>query len=91
MQLFAHMPAARHRVKKLVRCVLGLAGHEADPVLAGNGVDRGEKVGKVIGRIKVFAVAVDILPEQRDLLIALGNQLTALGDDLLRLLSRPRT
>ena len=84
VQVFRHVGAARHRVEELGRGVLGLAGHEAQPVVAGDGVDGGEQVGKIIVDVQIVAVAVHVLTQQRDLAVARLDQLAALGDDLLR-------
>ena len=85
VQLMRHMAARRHRVEELGRRVLGLAGHEAHPVVAVDPVDLCEKVGKIIARAEILAVAVDVLTEQRDLFIARRDQLADLAHDLLRL------
>ncbi len=80
-----HMAARRHRVEELGRRVLGLAGHEAHPVVAVDPVDLREEIGKIIACAEILAVAVDVLAEQRDLLITCRDQLAHLAHDLLRL------
>ena len=85
MELLCNVLAARHRVEELVGRVLRLARHKAQPVVAGNGVDGGEQVCKVVIGAQVLAVAVHVLAEQRNFLIALGDEAAALLDDLLRL------
>ena len=84
MQLLGHMLTPGHGVEQLEAGVLGLGGHEADEIVAGNFVQCGQQVGKVVAGAKVFAVGVDVLAQQGDLLISLGSQLAHLADDLLR-------
>ena len=85
VELLCNVLAARHRVEKFVGRVLRLARHKAQPVVAGNGVDGGEQVCKVVIGAQVLAVAVHVLAEEGDLLVALGDETAALLDDLLRL------
>ena len=85
MELLCNVLAACHRVEELVGRVLRLARHKAEPIVAGNGVDGGEQVCKVVIGAQVLAVAVHVLAEEGDLLVALGDQAAAFLDDLLRL------
>ena len=85
VELLCNVLAARHRVEELVGRVLRLARHKPEPVVARDGVDGGEQVCKVVIGVKIFAVAVHVLAEEGDLLVALGDEAAALLDDLLRL------
>ena len=58
-----------------------MAGHEADLVIAGDPAQQVEQVGKVDGVFQPFAVAVDVLPQQGDLLVTGLHQAAELGQD----------
>ena len=65
-------------VDQLMAGILGVAGHKADLVIAGYRTEQIEQVGKIDLFVQPLAVAVDVLPQQGDLLIALRHQLLKL-------------
>ena len=71
VELRGHLLASRHRLKELLRGVLGVAGHEADQEVAGDGVDHLQEVCKVNVQSQILAVGVDVLPQEGDVLAAL--------------------
>ena len=78
------MGTCRHGVKQLFRRVLGMAGHEADAVLAGNLINIGQQVRKIIVNIQVIAVGVDVLAQQSDVLVPGLHQFPDLLQHTLR-------
>ena len=78
------MAAGGHHVEQLVAGVLGLGGHEADEVVALDLVQVGQQISKIIAGAQILAIGVDVLPQQGDLLEAVGHQLPHLVDDPLR-------
>ena len=72
-------------VDEFMAGVLGVAGHKADLVVAGHGAQQVEQVGKINGLRKPFAVAVDVLPQQRDFFVAFGHQIAELRQNGVRL------
>ena len=75
--------ALGHGLKQLFGGVLGVARHESYEKFAGDLVYHGDKVRKIDIAVEILAVGVDILAEQRNVLVALGNQLPCLGDNIL--------
>ena len=71
----------RHNVDQLVACVLGVAGHKAQDKIALDLVKLGKQIGKIV--VLALGVGVDVLPKQRNILVALCHQLANLGNDLL--------
>ena len=67
-----------------VRRVARVARHKADQKIAGDGVDHADEVGKIHVLFEVLAVGIDVLPQQRDVLIPGGDKLARLGYDVLR-------
>ena len=84
VQLPGHMAAGSHHVEQLVAGVLRLGGHKADKVVALDLIQRRQQVGKVVADAQILAVGVDVLPQQGDLLEALGHKAAHLIDDPLR-------
>jgi len=80
-----HFFAPGHGLKELLGGVLGVGGHKPDEEVPGNGIHLLQQVGKVHGFIQVFAVGVHILPQQGDVLVALGHQFPHLVQNVLRL------
>ena len=76
--------ALGHGAKELFRRVLRVAAHEADDKVARDGVEPPDEVGKVHVLVEVAAVGVDILPQERDVLIARRDELARLALDLVR-------
>ena len=60
-------------VDQLMAGILGVAGHKADLVIAGYRAELIEQVGKIDLFVQPLAVAVDVLPQQGDFLIALRH------------------
>ena len=75
MELLGDMGAAGHGVKEFPGCVLGVAGHEANPVVSGNPVDVGEQVRKVVPAAQVVSVGVHVLAQQGDVPVPGFHQL----------------
>ena len=74
----------RHRAEELLRRVARVARHKADPEITRDVVDHPDEVGKIDAAIEILAVGVDVLPQQRDVLIPGGDKLARLGYDVLR-------
>ena len=62
--------------------VLGVAGHKADVVIAGHGAQQVEQVGEIDLLLQPLTVAVHVLPQQGDLLIARFHKVAELGKDI---------
>ena len=76
--------ALGHGPEELFGGVFRMAGHEADQEIPGDVVDHADQIGKVHVQTEVLSVGVDVLAEKRDVLIAGGDQLLCLPDDILR-------
>ena len=85
MKLMGAVRALRHCFEQLLRRVLGVAGHEADEIIAGYFIYLAYKVGKIRVRAEVAPVGVDVLPQERDVLIPRLYKRPRLGDNILRL------
>ena len=79
------MLAVGDGVDQLAGTVLGVRGHEAQPVVAGDLVDLADQLSEGRPRLEPLTVAVDVLSEQGDILIALFDHLLRLRDDDLGL------
>ena len=84
---------ADHGVKQPLPRVLGVAGHEADEEVPGDGVHLLQQPGKVHPPVQVLAVGVHVLAQEGDVLVPRRGQLPDLGQDVLRLAAAlpPRT
>ena len=78
VDMLAQMLLRGNRVDELAAGVLRMARHEADLVVAGDFAQQVQKVGKVDGMFQPLAVAVDVLAQEGDLLIALLDKLPEL-------------
>ena len=70
------------RVDQLVRRILRVARHKADAVVALHFIEHGEEVGEIQTFVQPFSVGIDVLAEQRDVLIALIDQTFELSKDI---------
>ena len=77
------MGAFGHHVKEPVGGVLGMAGHEADQVLAGDLVDVLQQIRKVVIQPQVVAVGVDVLAQEGNVLVPGLHQLPDLLQNAL--------
>ena len=86
MQVLAQVGLGRDGVDQLAAGVLGVAGHEADVVIPRHGAQQVEQVGEVhlLPLVQPLAVAVDVLAQQGDLLVAGLHQALELGQDVRR-------
>ena len=84
MDVVGALFALRHRAEELLRRVARVARHKADQKIAGDGVDHADEIGKIHVLFEVLAVGIDVLPQQRDVLIPGGDKLARLGYDVLR-------
>ena len=84
MELLGDLRVSGDGVKELFARVLRVARHEAQPELAGKLGDTRHEVGKIDAEAEILAVGVDVLAEQRDVLIARGDEALDLLQDLLR-------
>ena len=93
MELLADLRIGRDGVKQLMTGVLGMGRHEAQAKIARQARDLRHEVGEIHAEAEVLAVGIDVLAEQRDLLIALRDQRAALCrmSSGWRERSRPRT
>ena len=78
VDMLAQMLLRGNRIDELAAGVLRVARHEADLVVAGDFAQQVQKVGKVDGMFQPLAVAVDVLAQEGDLLIALLDKLPEL-------------
>ena len=69
-------------INELMAGVLGVAGHKADVVIAGHGAQQVEQVGEIDLLLQPLTVAVHVLPQQGDLLIARFHKVAELGKDI---------
>ena len=69
-------------VDQLVAGILGVAGHKADVVIAGHSAQQIEQVGEIDLFLQPLAVAVHVLPQQGDLLIARLHKAAELRKDI---------
>ena len=76
--MLAQMLLRGNRVDELAAGVLRVARHEADLVVAGDLAQQVQKVSKVDGMFQPLAVAVDVLAQEGDFLIALLDKLPEL-------------
>ena len=85
MHLVRALFALGHGAKELFRRVLRVAAHETDDEVARDGVDAPDEVGKIHVLVEVAAVGVDVLPQERDVLIPRRDELARLTLDLVRM------
>ena len=86
VDMLADIRVLRHHSDGLVVHILGVRRGEADTDLRHSEGDLLEEVTEVIRAVSVHkAVGIHILPEQRDLTIALGLEVLHLTDDALQL------
>ena len=84
MQLLCNLIALCHSRKQFGRRVLRVACHKAQPEIAGHGVETAQKIGKIHVNAEILTIGVDVLAEQRNLLVTRRDQLTQFFLDLLR-------
>ena len=77
------MLGIRHHVDQLVACVLGMAGHKAQDKVALDLVKLIKQIGKIVAH--ALGIGIDVLPEQRDILISLFHKILDLGHHLVHL------
>ena len=80
---FADFGIMGHRVDELTGAIPGVGGHKPHPEVAREVRDRLQKFREVHPFLAVFAVGVDVLAEEGDLLVAGGNQFLRLPEDVL--------
>ena len=86
VDMLADIRVLRHHSDGLVVHILGVRRGEADTDLRHSEGDLLEEVTEVIRAVTIHkAVGIHILPEQRDLTIALGLEVLHLTDDALQL------
>ena len=83
MQRVANVLAVFDDIDQLQGEILGMRGHKADALDAGNGVDLSQQAGEADGSLKVVAVAVNILTKEHDLTHAVGGKGPHLFNDVL--------
>ena len=69
----------------IVGQILGVRCHETDPAYSLYFADLSEQVREGAGNIQIFAVGIDILPQQHDFHHTVGGKTLALTQDLDRL------
>ena len=82
MQVLADLGLGGDGIDELEAGILRVAGHKADVVIAGHGAEQVEQVGEIDLLLQPFAVAVDVLAQQGDLLIACFHKAPELGEDI---------
>ena len=85
MELLADLGVFGDGVKELVAGVAGMGGHEAQAEFAGDLSHRRHQIGKIHPQTQILAVGIDVLAQKGDLLVAGGDQLPALFQNVLRL------
>ena len=78
MDMLAQVILRGNGIDQLTAGILGVAGHKADLVIARNGAQQVQQVGKIHLLFKALAVAVDVLAQEGDFLVSLGHQLLEL-------------
>ena len=71
-------------IDQLTAGILGVAGHKADLVIARNGAQQVEQIGKIRLFFQTFAIAVYVLAQQGDFFIALLYQRFELCQNIRR-------
>ena len=74
MQVLAQLGLGSNGVDELMAGILGVAGHKPDVVVSGHGAQQVQQVGEVDLFFQTFAVAVDVLSQKGDLLVASFHQ-----------------
>ena len=69
MNMMGNMAALRNRVNQLMRGVLRMRRHEADPIVAGKSIELLKQLCKRDRGLQRFPVGIDILTKQCDFLI----------------------
>ena len=82
VQVSADLGLRRDGVDQLVAGVLRVAGHEADVVVARHRAEQIEQVGEIHRLCETLAIAVDVLPQQGDLLVPGLHQPPELREDV---------
>ena len=82
MQVLAQVRLGRNGIDQLMAGVLRVAGHKADLIIAGHGAEQVEQVREIDLLFQALAVAVDVLAQQGDLLVAGLHQTAELGQDI---------
>ena len=81
MDVLAQMRLCGDGVDQLAAGILGVARHKADLVIPRHLAQKVQQVGEIHGLCQPLAVAVDILPQQGDLLVAVCHQVPELRQD----------
>ena len=84
MELLGDLLMGGHGVEELVAGIPGMGGHKPQGEFPLQLRDPAQQICKVDIHAQVLAVGVDVLPQDSDFLIARGDQLPALGQDVLR-------
>ena len=74
MDMLAQVILRGNGIDQLTAGILGVAGHKADLVIARNGAQQVEQIGKIRLFFQTFAIAVYVLAQQGDFFIALFHQ-----------------
>ena len=82
MQVLAQLRLGGDGINELMAGVLGVAGHKADVIIAGHGAQQVEKVGEIDLLFQTLAIAVHVLTQQGDLLIARFHKAAELRKDI---------
>ena len=82
MQVLAQLRLGGDGINELMAGVLGVAGHKADVIIAGHGAQQVEKVGEIDLLFQTLAIAVHVLTQQGDLLIARFHKTAELRKDI---------
>ena len=78
MDVLAQMLLRSNRINELAAGIFRMARHEANLIVAGHLAQKIQQIGKVDGVFQPLAIAVDVLAQEGDFLVALGHQLLEL-------------
>ena len=90
MQVLAQLRLGGDGINELMAGILGVAGHKADVIIAGHGAQQVEQVGEIDLLFQTLAVAVHVLTQQGDLLIARFHKAAELRKDIAGLAAASR-
>ena len=78
VQLMRTLFALGHCPEELLGRVLRVARHKADEEVPRNVVHHAQEIGEIHSAAEILAVGVDVLTEQRNVLVALLDELACL-------------
>ena len=78
MKMEADLFAVAHRIDQLLREILRVGGHETDAFQPFDFINLAQKLGKRHRLLEILSVRVDVLTEQRNVLVALLDELARL-------------